>query len=112
MYAIGLRSERRWLYGSQICYNSRRLGLCSGLLLLAFALDAQADPASKWRVEFDHSVKDAGEHEYLDRIPTAFTLSSEEIIRLRRAAHLLVEESPEMRNFIEQSARSANEPRP
>lgn len=41
--------------------NSRRLGLCSGLLLLAFALDAQADPASKWRVEFDHSVKDAGE---------------------------------------------------
>jgi NTE family protein len=57
-------------------------------------------------LSFDR-VRDAAEHEYLDRIPTAFTLSSEEIIRLRRAAHLLVEESPEMRNFVEQSARSA-----
>jgi NTE family protein len=58
-------------------------------------------------LSFDR-VKDPAEHEYLDRIPTAFTLSQEEIIRLRRAAHLLVEESPEMRNFLEQSARSAN----
>lgn len=58
-------------------------------------------------LSFDR-VKDPAEHEYLDRIPTAFTLSSEEIIRLRRAAHLLVEESPEMRTFLEQSARSAS----
>jgi NTE family protein len=62
-------------------------------------------------LSFDR-VQDAAEREYLDRVPTAFTLSSEEIIRLRRAAHLLVEESPEMRNFIEQSARSAGESRP
>ena len=31
-------------------------------------------------------VRDPDEHLYLDRIPTAFTLSSEQIIRLRRAA--------------------------
>jgi NTE family protein len=58
-------------------------------------------------LSFDR-IKDPAEHEYLDRVPTAFTLSQEEITRLRRAAHLLVEESPEMRNFLEQSARSAN----
>jgi len=29
---------------------------------------------------------------------------------LRRAAHVLVEESPEMRTFIEESARSAKTP--
>jgi NTE family protein len=58
-------------------------------------------------LSFDR-IKDPAEHEYLDRVPTAFTLSQEEIIRLRRAAHLLVEESPEMRNFLEQSARSAS----
>ncbi len=58
-------------------------------------------------LSFDR-IKDPAEHDYLDRVPTAFTLSQEEIIRLRRAAHLLVEESPEMRNFLEQSARSAN----
>jgi len=57
-------------------------------------------------LSFDR-VKNAEEHEYLDRIPTAFTISTEEITRLRRAARLLVEESPEMRNFLEQSARSA-----
>jgi NTE family protein len=57
-------------------------------------------------LSFDR-VLDADEHNYLDRIPTAFTISPEEITRLRRAARLLVEESPEMRNFIEQSARSA-----
>ena len=50
-------------------------------------------------------VKDAAEREYLDRVPTAFTLSSEQIIRLRRAAHLLVEESPELRVFLEESAQ-------
>jgi len=54
-------------------------------------------------------VREADEREYLDRIPTAFTLSSEAIIRLRRAAHLLVEESPELRHFLEQSARAASE---
>jgi NTE family protein len=52
-------------------------------------------------------VKDAHEREYLDRIPTAFTLSSEQIIRLRRAAHTLVEESPELKHFLEESARVA-----
>jgi NTE family protein len=52
-------------------------------------------------------VRDKGEREYLDRIPTAFTLSSEEIIRLRRAAHTLVEESPELRHFLDESARAA-----
>jgi NTE family protein len=59
-------------------------------------------------LSFDR-VKDPAEREYLDRIPTAFTLSSEEIIRLRRAAQLMVEESPEMRTFIEASAHSAKE---
>ncbi len=57
-------------------------------------------------LSFDR-VKDADEREYLDRVPTAFTLSTEQIIRLRRAAHLLVEESPELRTFIEESAKAA-----
>jgi NTE family protein len=52
-------------------------------------------------------VKDSAEREYLDRIPTAFTLSSEQIIRLRRAAHSLVEESPELKHFLDESARAA-----
>jgi NTE family protein len=51
-------------------------------------------------------VKDAHERGYLDLIPTSFTLSTEEITRLRRAAHLLVEESGELRHFLEESARS------
>jgi NTE family protein len=54
-------------------------------------------------------VKDADERIYLDRVPTAFTLSSEQISRLRRAAHLLVEESPELRVFLEESAKSARQ---
>jgi NTE family protein len=54
-------------------------------------------------------VRDPEEREYLDRVPTAFTLSSEAIIRLRRAAHLLVEESPELRHFLEESARAYND---
>jgi NTE family protein len=62
-------------------------------------------------LSFDR-VLNADEHDYLDRIPTAFTISPEEVSRLRRAARLLVEESPEMRNFIEQSARSAKAPAP
>ena len=53
-------------------------------------------------------VKDPAEREYLDRVPTALTLSSEQIIRLRRAAHILVEESAEMRRFLEESAREGN----
>jgi NTE family protein len=53
-------------------------------------------------------VKDPAERQYLDRVPTAFTLSSEQIIRLRRAAHLLVDDSPELRVFLEESAKSAN----
>ena len=52
-------------------------------------------------------VRNKDEREYLDRIPTSFTLSTEEIIRLRRAAQLLVEESPELRHFLEHTARAA-----
>ena len=52
-------------------------------------------------------VKDAAERTYLDRVPTAFTLSTEQIERLRKAARGLVEESPELRTFLEQSAKSA-----
>ena len=55
-------------------------------------------------------VKDADERNYLDRIPTSFTLSGGEVDRLRRAARLLVEESPELRNFLEESAASRNSP--
>jgi NTE family protein len=60
-------------------------------------------------LSFDR-VKEDGEREYLDRVPTTFTLSSEQITRVRRAAHLLVDESAELDTFLEQSARSA--PRP
>jgi NTE family protein len=56
-------------------------------------------------------VKDPAERKYLDRVPTAFTLSSEQIIRLRRAAHRLVEESPELRVFLEESAKSVDKSR-
>ncbi|HEY6125778.1 MAG TPA: patatin-like phospholipase family protein [Steroidobacteraceae bacterium] len=56
-------------------------------------------------------VKEPAEREYLDRVPTAFTLSSEQIIRLRRAAHLLVDESAELRVFLEESAKSADKSR-
>jgi NTE family protein len=52
-------------------------------------------------------VKEPKQRDYLDRIPTSFTLSFEQIIQLRRAAHLLVDESPELRHFLEESARSA-----
>ncbi|HUR29620.1 MAG TPA: patatin-like phospholipase family protein [Planctomycetota bacterium] len=52
-------------------------------------------------------VRDKTERDYLDRIPTAFTLSPEEIIRLRRAAHTLVDESPELKHFLDESARAA-----
>jgi len=53
-------------------------------------------------------VSNADEHAYLDRIPTSFTLSTEETTRLRRAAHTLVEESPELRHFLEQSAHAVH----
>jgi len=52
-------------------------------------------------------VKDPEERKYLNLVPTAFTISSEQIIRLRRAAQLLVEDSPELRVFLQESARSA-----
>ena len=55
-------------------------------------------------------IKEAAERTYLDRIPTSFTISSEQTIRLRRAAHLLVEQSPELRKFLDESARSAHPP--
>jgi NTE family protein len=53
-------------------------------------------------------VKDPEEREYLDRVPTTFTLSSQQIARVRRAAHLLLEESGELRTFLEESAREAS----
>ena len=53
-------------------------------------------------------VRNADERTYLDRIATSFTLSAEEITRLRRAAHLLAEESPELRHFLEQSERGSH----
>lgn len=62
-------------------------------------------------LSFDR-VQDPAEREYLDRVPTAFTLKQEEIIRLRRAAHTLVEESPELRHFLDESARSAAKTEP
>jgi NTE family protein len=57
-------------------------------------------------LSFDR-VRDAAEREYLDRVPTSFTLSVEQITRVRRAAHVLVEESPDLRTFLEESARSS-----
>jgi len=60
-------------------------------------------------LSFDR-VTDPEDRTYLDRVPTAFTISSEQIIRLRRAAHTLVEQSPELRKFLDESARSAQEP--
>ena len=53
-------------------------------------------------------IRDPQERKYLDLVPTAFTISSEQIIRLRRAAHQLVEESPELHVFLEESAKSAS----
>ncbi len=55
-------------------------------------------------LSFDR-VKDPAEREYLDRIPTSFTLSSEQVIRLRRAAHALVEQSPDLKTFLGEAAR-------
>jgi NTE family protein len=57
-------------------------------------------------LSFDR-VREEGEREYLDRVPTTFTLSPEQISRVRNAAHLLVDESAELRTFLEESARSA-----
>ncbi len=56
-------------------------------------------------------IRDPQERKYLDLVPTAFTISSEQIIRLRRAAHQLVEESPELHVFLEESAKSASKRR-
>ncbi|HEU5137915.1 MAG TPA: patatin-like phospholipase family protein [Steroidobacteraceae bacterium] len=70
-------------------------------------LDCEKFDVDLVELSFDR-IKDPAERKYLDRVPTAFTLSSEQIIRLRRAAHVLVEESPELRTFLEESAKSAN----
>jgi NTE family protein len=51
-------------------------------------------------------VKDADEREFLDRIPTSFTLSGDAITRLRRAAQTLVDDSPELHHFLEESGRA------
>jgi NTE family protein len=59
-------------------------------------------------LSFDR-IKNKEEREYLDRVPTALTLSSEQIIRLRRAAQQLVAESPELQVFLDRSAASANQ---
>jgi NTE family protein len=56
-------------------------------------------------------IKDPQERKYLDLVPTAFTISTEQTTRLRRAAHQLVDESPELRVFLEESAKSANKSR-
>jgi NTE family protein len=53
-------------------------------------------------------VKDPEERKYLDLVPTAFTISTEQTSRVRRAAQVLVSESPELRAFLEQSAKSAD----
>jgi NTE family protein len=53
-------------------------------------------------------VKDPEERKYLDRVPTAFTISTEQTTRLRHAAQVLVDESPELRVFLEESAKSAS----
>ena len=55
-------------------------------------------------------VTDVAERTYLDRVPTTFTLSTEQVDRLRDAAHQLVTESPELRVFLEESAKSAHAP--
>ncbi|HET7811303.1 MAG TPA: patatin-like phospholipase family protein [Steroidobacteraceae bacterium] len=57
-------------------------------------------------LSFDR-IKDGAEHDYLDRVPTSFTLSHADVDRLRKAAHTLIEESPELRHFLEESAASA-----
>ena len=62
-------------------------------------------------LSFDR-VQDPHEREYLDRVPTAFTISQEQIARLRRAAHTLVDQSPELDRFLDESARSAPKPKP
>ena len=54
-------------------------------------------------------VRDPQERKYLDRVPTAFTISSEQTMRVRRAAKLLVDESPELRVFLEESAKSGKQ---
>src|SRR6185369_8058709 len=58
-------------------------------------------------LSFDR-IKDGAERDYLDRIPTSFTLSGEQIARLRGAARQLVDESPELRVFLQESERSAS----
>jgi NTE family protein len=53
-------------------------------------------------------VKDPEERKYLDLVPTAFTISNEQTSRVRHAAQVLVDESPELRVFLQESAKSAS----
>jgi NTE family protein len=54
-------------------------------------------------------VKNPEERLYLDRVPTAFTLSIEQTNRLRSAAQQLVKDSPELRVFLEESGQSGRQ---
>jgi NTE family protein len=57
-------------------------------------------------LSFDR-IKNGDERDYLDRIPTSFTLSGEQITKLREAAQKLVDESPELHVFLQELARGA-----
>ena len=46
-------------------------------------------------------LQDAAERDYLDHIPTSFTLSSEQVTRLRSAAHRLIDDSAELHHFLD-----------
>jgi NTE family protein len=59
-------------------------------------------------LSFDQ-VRDPAERDYLGRVPTTFTLSPQQIARLRQAARQLVDESPELRTFLEESARAGRD---
>jgi NTE family protein len=52
-------------------------------------------------------MPEQSDRDYLDRIPTAFTLSTEQTSRLRSAAKQLIDSSPELRNFLDASALDA-----
>jgi NTE family protein len=84
--------------------NEVRSTRCKAALAIA---DCDKFDVDLVELSFDR-VKDPAERQYLDRVPTALTLSTEEISRLRRAAHTLVEESPDLGRFLEESAKSAH----
>ena len=39
----------------------QRLAACAALILATLATNASAEPASKWRIQFDHYARDPGE---------------------------------------------------